>query len=163
MSNNVAYTGNFLDNLNPELAQFIQMMRFWLRDFPELNRLNEGEEHSDRMILWATIDAVDDFNNTPPLIGFRFRQIPKSILKYGVVKVLLESLMFLSVRNSLAYSDGGTNVNIDKTAQLMQMKQMVDAAYEQKKKEHKISVNISRGYDSVPSEYFVINGFYGAW
>ncbi|MCA8939611.1 MAG: hypothetical protein KDB07_07380 [Planctomycetes bacterium] len=163
MSNYVAYASQSTPQLRPSLAAFIQMMRAWLKDYPELNRLLEGEEHTDRMILWATIDAVDDFNATPPLVGFTFDQIPVSILKYGVANVLMESLLFFSVRNSLAYSDGGTNVNIDKTPQLMQLRQLMSASYEDKKMRYKVAVNISRGYDSVPSEYFVISGFYGAW
>ena len=150
-------------NLNPAVYNFIQMVRFWMRDFAVLNRLIEGEENSDRMILWAIIDACDDFNNTPPLLKFRFEDLPKSILKYGVALVLMESLTFLSVRNSLAYSDGGININIDKTSQLMQLRAMMEASYDMKKKAWKVAQNISQGYDSISSEYRLLAGYYGAW
>lgn len=151
------------EKLNPSLQQFIQMVRYWMRDFPELNRLVDGEEHTDRMILWATLDAVNDFNTSPPLVTMRFEQIPPSLLKYGVAITLLESLTFLAARNSLSYSDGGTNINIDKTGQLMQMRQMMQSAYEEKKQRYKVAINISQGYDSISSEYRLLAGYYGAW
>lgn len=157
------YSRTTVGELNPEVASFIQMIRYWMRDHPQLNRLLEGEENSDRMILWALIDAVDDFNNTPPLIGMAFRDIPKSTLKYGVAVTLMESLTFLAVRNSLAYSDGGITINIDKTSQLMQLRQMMQATYEQKKRDFKTAKNISLGYDSISSEYRLLAGYYGAW
>ena len=48
------------------LQRFVNQVRMYLRDFPELNRLVDGYESSDRMLAWAVIDALDDFNNTPP-------------------------------------------------------------------------------------------------
>lgn len=151
------------EEVNPTLYNFIQTIRYWLRDFPELNRLIDGEEHSDRMILWAVIDAVDDFNATPPPISLRFEEIPKSILKYGVVITLLQSLAFLSQRNSLAYSDGGITVNTDKLSHILQLQQMMQSAYEEKKRMWKTSRNISQGYDSISTEYRLLAGYYGAW
>ena len=51
-----------------KLAQLIAMVRTKMRDFPELNRLIEGQETSDREIAFAIVETVDDFNNTPTLI-----------------------------------------------------------------------------------------------
>lgn len=150
-------------SLTDQMSQFVQMVRLWLRDYAELNRLLEGEEHSDRLIVWATLDAMEDFNETPPPLSFSFSAIPKSILRYGVALNLYESLMFLSVRNSLAYSDGGINVNLDKSGQIMQIRSMMEATYERKKREWKISKNIAAGYGGIQSEYWYLSGFYGAW
>ncbi len=164
MGNNQPYADlTVVPSYTGELTEFVQMIRLWLRDYPELNRLIEGEEHSDRLIVWAILDAMEDFNETPPPISFAFRDVPKSVLKYGVALNLYESLMFLSVRNSLAYSDGGINVNLDKSGQIMQIRGMMEAAYERKKEKWKISKNISAGYGSVQSEYWFLSGFYGAW
>jgi hypothetical protein len=155
----VPVPGQLMDNI----AAIVQMVRMYTRDYPELNRLIEGEESSDRMIVWALIDVLDDFNSTPPPLNFNLNQIPKSIIRYGVVSVLLESVMLLAIRNQLPYSDGGINVNIDKVGQLMQVRQMMNASYEQKKREYKISANIAAGYGEIASEYWIISGFYGAW
>lgn len=163
MSNIVDYAPLPAPNIPFSLAAFVQEIRAFMRDRPELNRLIEGEENSDRMILWAIIDAVDDFNATPPPLSFTFDQIPKSILRPGVVTRLLESVILLSIRNQLSYSDGGINLNLDKSGMLMQVKQVFDASWEQKKREWKISKNIEQGYSSVSSEYWIISGFYGAW
>jgi hypothetical protein len=155
------------DNPTPsyslEMKNFVQVMRMFMRDHSELNRLIAGEENSDRLIVWAIIDAVEDFNETPPPISVAFREIPKHILKYGVALNLLDSLLFLSTRNALAYSDGGINVNLDKTNQLLQHRQLMEASYEQKKARWKVAKNIQQGYGSIQSEYWHLSGFYGAW
>lgn len=145
------------------MEHLVQLIRAYMRDYPELNRLLEGEENSDRMIVWAIIDTVDDFNATPPPLSFSLSQMPISILRYGVVSTLLESVILLSTRNQLPYSDGGINVNLDKAGTLMQVRQMMWASYEQKKKEYKVAQNISQGYGGIASEYWFISGFYGAW
>jgi hypothetical protein len=134
-----------------------------MRDYPELNRLTDGEENSDRMIVWAIIDTLEDFNSSPPPISLPFDQIPRSLLRYGVTTTLLESVMLLSARNHLAYSDGGINVNLDRTPLLMQMREMMRSTYEMKKKEFKIAKNIEGGYGNSPSEYYILSGYYGVW
>jgi len=159
----VAYATEPIPGLPKSMAQFTQVIRMYLRDYPELNRLLEGEEHHDRLIVWAILDALDDFNATPPPISVSFEMVPKSILKHGVVVTLLESLLFLNTRNSLAYSDGGINVNLDKTGPLLQMIQLMRQTYEQKRDRWKIAQNIAQGWNSIPSEYYIISGFYGAW
>ena len=152
-----------IPGLPQSVEYFVQSVRLFMRDYPELNRLTKGEESSDRMIVWAIIHTVDDFNSTPPLIGVSWEEIPKSILLYGVVATLLDSVIMLSTRNHLAYSDGGINVNLDKSGLLMQLRQMVNGTYEQKKDRYKIALNISRGFGNVSSEYWIVNGSYGAW
>lgn len=147
----------------PTVMEFVAMIREFMRDYPELNRLIAGEESSDRMILWALLDTIEDFNATPPPLSFRYGEIPRHILRLGVVRTLLESVLLLNTRNSLAYSDGGIQVSLERTGPLMQLHQLMEARYEQKKRDYKISQNIARCYRSIASEYWSINGFYGAW
>ena len=163
MSNVVDYAPLPVPGMPASMAAFVQEVRAYMRDYPELNRLIDGEESSDRMIVWAIIDALDDFNATPPPVTFSFDQIPRSMLRIGTVIRLLESVILLSIRNQLAYSDGGINLNLDKSGMLLQMRGMLEASWEQKKKEWKISQNIAQGYSSISSEYWILNGFYGAW
>lgn len=147
--------------------QFASVVREFMRDYPELNRLTQGAEHSDRLIMWAVADAIDDWNTTPPLIG------PVSILNFpslhlllrGTVINLLESLGLLQTRNHLTFSDGGIQVGVsDKTPLIQSWIQMFRNAYEVKKNKLKIAMNIEGGWGGgVHSEYLWTNGFYGGW
>ena len=137
----------------------------YLRDFPELNRLISGEETSDRMIAWAVIDTLDDFNTTPPFIGsYGLENFPSlSLLREGAVIKVLESVGLLQLRNQMNYSDGGITVNVsDKSQFLMGWINMFRNSYEQRKVRIKSSINVEMAFegDGIHSEYFVINGVY---
>src|SRR4051812_25966152 len=104
------------------IQQLISTVRLYLRDYAELNRLIQGVEHSDRMILWAIADAVDDWNSTPPLIpAAQLENFPsKSLLLRGIVISLLESVGLLQTRNHLTFSDGGIQVGVSDKTPLIQ-------------------------------------------
>lgn len=152
---------------NIPLAQFVQTVRLYMRDHAALNRLIQGEENSDRLIAWAVMDAIDDFNTTPPLIGaVGLLNFPStSLLLRGTVINLLESLGLLMTRNHLTFSDGGIQVGIsDKTSLIQAWLQIFKNSYEQKKVNYKIAANIEGGWGGgVGSEYQWTNGFYGGW
>jgi len=147
------------------MNEVVAMIRLYLRDFSELNRLIDGEETSDRMIAWAVIDTLDDFNSTPPFLGsYGITNFPStSLLREGSVIKILESVGLLQTRNQMNYSDGGISVAIsDKTPLLFQWIQLLRSSYEQKKMRMKASMNIEMAMEGagVFSEYFVINGIY---
>lgn len=148
-----------------ELMRFVAQVRAYLRDYPELNRLIDGEETSDRMIAWAVIDTLDDINNTPPFIGtFTCDNFPyRSLLLRGTVVTVLESVGLLQTRNQLQYSDGGISVGVsDKAPMLMQWINMLKMSYEQKLQRWKISMNITQAMngESVMSDYYFLGGYY---
>ena len=148
-----------------DLLRFVSEVRMYLRDFAELNRLIDGEETSDRMIAWAIIDTLDDYNTTPPFIGSAsLNNFPSiSLLREGAVIRILESVGLLQVRNQMNYSDGGVSVSIsDKAPLLMGWIQMFRQSYEQKKIRIKSSMNVELAFegDGIHSEYFVVNGIY---
>lgn len=147
------------------LGEFVSQVRQYLRDYPELNRLIDGEETSDRMIAWSVIDALDDINNTPPLIGtFTVETFPyRHLLMRGTVLAVLESVGLLQTRNQISYSDGGISVNAsDKAPMIMNWINMLRGQYEQKKQQYKIAVNISEAFDgdAVLSDYYFLGGYY---
>jgi hypothetical protein len=147
------------------MNEIVVMVRSFLRDFPELNRLIAGEETSDRMIAWAVADILSDYNGTPPFIGsVGLRNFPNmSMLKDGVVSQVLESVAILQTRNQLDYSDGGISVQVsNKGPMLLQFAQMFRNRYEQQKLRTKASLNIELAFDGggVTSEYFIVNGIY---
>lgn len=143
------------------LVQFIQKIRKYMRDQPMLNRLTQGYESSDEDILEALEDALDDFNQTPPFIG-RYglgNPPPWSILKRGTVICLLESVGMLNTRNALPFSDGGIQVQTNKTPEIQAWLQLFTNKYEEKKIRWKTSVNIENtwGVAAVSSEYILVN------
>jgi hypothetical protein len=159
------YSGSVPSN-NIALSQFIGIVRAFMRDYPALNRLISGEEHSDRLIAWAVIDALDDFNSTPPMTGYGLTNFPsKSLLMRATVVSLLESVGLLMTRNHLNFSDGGIQVGVsDKTPMVQSWIQLFSGKYEQKKKDLKIALNIEGGWGGgVSSEYMWTSGFYGGW
>jgi len=159
-----------IEGLSDTFINFVRMMRLWMRDFPQLNSLIRGEESSDRFIVWAVLDFLSDFQQTPPPLGsFTLDNILElgytNLARYGTALALLESVGLLQTRNQLNFSDGGINVGIsDKTPLLQSWINMFRQKYEQDKLKIKVSMNIQQiiGESGVHSEYFFINGFYGS-
>ena len=159
-------TGGNLTGAQLELNDFVQQVRTFLRDYPELNRLIKGVENSNRQIVWAISDALDDFNTTPPFTKFSLGNFPsKSLLLRATVCALLESVGLLQTRNQLSFSDGGLTVGIsDKTPFLQSWIQLFRGQYEDKKNRLKVAYNIEQGWGGgVSSEYLFANNFYGWW
>lgn len=146
---------------------FVQMVRLYMRDYPELNRLVKGEESSDRQVAWAVMDALSDFNGTPPLIGnISLEELlergQQSLLLRMTVLTLIESIGLLQTRNHINYSDGGLNVGVnDKTPLLMQWHKLFQNKTEQMKVRVKVALNIEGilgpSHPGVFSEYAAIN------
>jgi hypothetical protein len=147
-----------------ELNAFVQMVRLFLRDSPELNRLIAGVESSDRQIVWAIYDALDDFNTTPPFTRCDLSNYPsKSLLLRATTIALLESVGLLQTRNQLSFSDGGIQVGVnDKTPFIQSWLQLFRNSYEEKKQRIKVAMNIASGWGAGShSEYVYVNSFYG--
>jgi len=159
-----------IPGLSDKFNAFINMMRLWMRDYPHLNRLIRGEESSNRLIAWAVVDFLSDFNGTPPLLGqYTIEQLMDmgftSLCRYGTAVALIQSVGFLQTRNQLNFSDGGINVSIDdKSPLLLQWLDRMQIKYEQDKIKVKVSLNINGiiGEQGVNTEYYFINGFYGS-
>lgn len=152
---------------------FVQMVRFYMRDIAELNRLVAGEESSDRQIAWAVLDALSDFNGTPPFLG---NMTVESLLEAGqaplllrmTVIALIESVGLLQTRNHINYSNGGITVGVnDKTPMLMNWLQYFRSLTEQRKLQVKVAMNIAgllnSGRSGVHSEYWAVNSTYAAY
>lgn len=155
-----------LGGVNPSsMEAHVQSVRLFMRDFTELNLLIQGEESSDRMILWATYDFLSDFNGTPPFTRHTLESLFQlnlhSFAVRGTVVSLLQSLMLLYTRNHLNFSDGGMSVSInDKGPMIQSMLSMLQGAHEQNKRVVKTAMNISQMFDGGPSglhsDYYVL-------
>jgi hypothetical protein len=158
-----------IPQMTDEFRSFVYMVREYMRDYPELNRLVKGEESTDRQIAWAVLDAMADFNGTPPLmhhsLGTLLQRNQHALLRRMTVIALMESVGLLQTRNHLNYSDGGINVGVnDKTPLIMQWLNYFKSATEQMKQRVKVAFNIESilgpGNSGVHSELWAINSTY---
>ena len=162
-----------MPGMSQTFRDFVQVVRLYLRDFPELNRLVAGEESSDRQIAWAVLDALSDFNGTPPFLGQMgleelLGQQQHSLLLRMTAIALIESVGLLQTRNHLNYSNGGITVGVnDKTALLMNWLQYFKATTEQMKVRVKVAMNIANIMNSqasgVHSELWAVNSTYASF
>jgi hypothetical protein len=158
-----------IPNMSKEFRDFVQVVRSYTRDYPELNRLIRGEESTDRQIAWSILDAVADFNGTPPItlyrLDFLLQRQQHALLLRMTTCTLIESVGLLQTRNHLNYSDGGINVGVnDKTPLLMQWLNVFKSTTEQMKQRVKVALNIESilgpGNAGVHSELWAINSTY---
>jgi len=159
-----------LPNLDDPVLNYIaEYVRLFMRDFPQLNRLTEGYDHSPRHVKWAILDTVSDWSSTPPFIGQSLDLIIErnwlSLFTRGVVITLLESIGILHLRNHLSYSDGGVNVQTENPQMLQSWVSMMKSEYEQKKQKVLIALNIEQALSpqqgGLHSELYFINSFFG--
>lgn len=151
---------------------FVQMVRFFSRDFPELNRIVAGVESSDRQIAWAILDALSDFNGTPHFTSMSLEDLLQRNQQHLMLRMtivsLIESVGLLQTRNHINYSNGGVNVGVnDKTPLLMNWLQYFKSTNEQMKQRVKVALNIEGmlgcGNSGVHSEYWSTNSTYLAF
>lgn len=161
-----------LPGITQTTRDFVQMVRAFMRDIPELNRIVAGEESSDRQIAWAVLDALADFNGTPPLTNYSLEELLQINQHHLLLRMtaisLIESVGLLQTRNHINYSTGGTSVGVnDKTPMLMNWLGYFKSSTEQKKQRVKVALNIGGilgpSNSGLFSEYWAVNGTYAAY
>jgi hypothetical protein len=158
-----------LPGVTEPFRAFVQSVRGYLRDFPELNRIVAGEESSDRQIAWSVLDALSDFNGTPHFTTFSLDDLLQRnqhhlILRMTVIS-LIEQVGLLQTRNQINYSTGGINVGVnDKAPLLLQWLQYFKSFTDQRKQHVKVAFNIEGilgpANSGVFSEYWAVNATY---
>lgn len=161
-----------LPGISQTTRDFVQMVRLFMRDIPELNRIVAGEESSDRQIAWAVLDALSDFNGTPHFTTLSLDDLLQMGQHHLILRMttisLIESVGLLQTRNHINYSTGGTSVGVnDKTPLLMNWLGYFKSSTEQKKQRVKVAMNIGAllgpGNSGLFSEYWAVNGTYAAY
>lgn len=161
-----------VQGMSDSMRSFVQTVRLYLRDFEELNRLVAGEESTDRMIAWAVLDALSNFNGTPHFTQATLDDLlalnQQHLLLRMTVEALIESVGLLQTRNHINYSDGGINVGVnDKTPLLMNWLQYYRSYTEQLKQRVKVAMNINSilgpSNVGVHSELWAVNVSYRAY
>jgi hypothetical protein len=147
----------------------VAQVRLFIRDFPELNRLVDGEESSDAMIAFSVMSALSEFSSKPPQLGIYTVEDFVSrgwvqMLIYGALAHLLATVGILQTRNHLPFSDGGLNVAVsDKTPLLQSWISIMRSQWDPWVVNIKISENIASMMGSgtgAHSELLLIHGFY---
>jgi hypothetical protein len=158
-----------IEHLSDSMKTFVQVVREFLRDHPELNRLIAGQETNNRMIAWSILDAISLFNGTPHLTSYSLDELMAINQQYLLVRLttctILESVGLLQTRNHINYSDGGLNVGVnDKTPLIMNWLQYFRASTMQMLQRTKVALNMSSILGptnvGVHSEYWAINYSY---
>jgi len=135
----------FVNPINTKKGM-IERVRAQIRDYAELNRLLCYEKESSDIFIGEAIEsALRDYNYSPPLIGRKtIKNFPDhNLLITGAIFFLLKGIGMLITRNSLAYNDGGINVNLDKTAEYQSWLSIYSNEWEQKKSRLKSALNIA--------------------
>lgn len=158
-----------IEHLSDTMKTFVQVVREYMRDHPELNRLIAGQETNNRLIAWSVLDALSLFNGTPHFTNYSLEQMLGMNQQYLMLRLtvvtILESVGLLQTRNHINYSDGGLNVGVnDKTPLIMNWLQYFRASTMKLMEQTKVSLNISSilgpGNVGVHSEYWAINYSY---
>jgi len=141
-----------------------RLLRMFLNDTAELNRLIRQEESDTDKLDLAIVMAIDDWNITPPLLGnVDITTYPSLyLLLYGSSIQTLRSAGILQSRNQLEYSSGGITVRTFDKTQLYQswIMQFVQD-YEIKKNAMKKFLNIEGSWPGgVSSEYSTIHWYW---
>jgi hypothetical protein len=134
-----------------------RLLRLFLNDTAELNRLIRAEESDSEKLDLAILLTIDDWNITPPLLGtVNITTYPSIyLLIHGAAIQALKSAGILQSRNQLEYASGGITVRTFDKTQLYQswIMQFVQD-YETKKTEIKKAQNIEAAWPGgVHSEY----------
>lgn len=155
-----------IQGMSQTMRTFVQVVRSYMRDMPELNRLTAGQETGDRMIAWCVLDALSRFNGTPHFTTYSLEEVLQRnqqflMLRLTVIAVI-ESVGLLQTRNHINYSDGGLNVGVnDKTPLLMNWLQYYRSFTDQLLQRVKVALNIEGilgpSNQGVHSEYWAIN------
>ena len=155
--------------MSSSMQGFVLIVRQYLRDFPELNRLVAGVETGDRFIGWAVLDALSRFNGTPHFTNLSLDDLlayqQHHLLLRMTTETILESVGMLQTRNHINYSNGGINVGVnDKTPLIMNWLQLFSARTEQMITRVKVALNIEPLLGGtnvgVHSELWAVNATY---
>lgn len=146
-------------NDQERLERAVKSLRNMIRDKRSLNRLLNGEEESSNEELrQCIIQALQDWNMSPPLIGaVTLGNHPnKHLLLIGAAIQALTSAGIWHSREHMPSSDGGTSADDHaKAAEYSGWISRYVEEYERKKGDLKTTLNIAAalGNMPVPSEY----------
>ena len=150
------------------MDDFVALVRHFMRDYPQLNKLLSSEETRDRTIKLLTVLAIDEFNT---LIGIKttytFEKFPSySLLLHKVVGEILLSASLLQFRNQHQYNVNGVSVSFSDKGQIyINLYQTFMQMWDRYANKLKVQINITDAFSvsGVNSEYaYLYSYWYGA-
>lgn len=141
--------------INKSEDELVPMLRAFLGDTPEDNKLIEDRELSDDKLRLALNLALDEYNNTPPFETRTFATFPSlSIIIHGGAIHALVMAGIVQTRNYLNFSDGGIQEVIsDKGPAYQSWIQNLMGKYREEAMALKTSLNMERNFGCIPSPY----------
>jgi hypothetical protein len=135
--------------------ELVKMLRTFLGDTEEENRLIPGQELSDDKLGLALDLAIDEYNHYPPFENTNYLTFPSLalIIHGGAIQALIMAGLIQS-RNYLNFSDGGIQEVInDKAASYQSWIGNLMSRYQQEALALKTSLNMERNFGVIPSPY----------
>jgi hypothetical protein len=132
-----------------------KMLRAFLGDTPEDNKLIPDEELSDDKLDLALELALDEYNHFPPFENRTWENLPSLviIIHGGAIQALIMAGIVQN-RNYLNFSDGGIQEVIsDKGPAYQSWIQMLLSKYREESLGLKTSLNMERNFGVIASPY----------
>ena len=135
--------------------ELVKMLRTFLGDTPEDNKLIPDKELSDDKLRLALNMALDEYNNTPPFEQRTFLTFPSlTIMLHGGAIQALVMAGIIQTRNHLNFSDGGIQEVIsDKAPGYQGWIQNLMGKYSSEVLNIKTSLNMERNFGVISSPY----------
>jgi hypothetical protein len=135
--------------------ELVEMLRAFLGDTPESNKLIEDKEIGDDKLRLALDLALDEYNNAPPFENRSFETFPSLIviIHGGAIQALIMAGL-IQTRNYLNFSDGGIQEVLSDKAQGYQswIGQLV-SAYKSEVLNIKTALNMEENFGIIGSPY----------
>ena len=142
--------------------QYVVLIRLYLNDYPEANRLLRTEESSNAKIHLAVAMVLSDWNGSDPnRRSYTSDNFPSTkLLIDGAVINLLRMAGIYNSRNKLSYSAGGLSVQLhDKGQEYMAWINSLKQEYEVSKisllRKMNLSAALGSGAGGVVSDYIM--------
>lgn len=150
------------------MSNFIEDIKNYMRDKPQLNRLLAAQETHDSTYSLCIEHAIDLWNGTPPLTVstisvttsgaviinntsydikiISYSSSAKGLLLEGSCIEILKSVLLLRNRNNLSYSDGNISVQeeVGPIEGYFRMLQLFISQYERKLRDYKLAENMNQ-------------------
>jgi len=138
---------------DPACAVTVEQLRSQLRDRPQFNEV-WPECWSDGDLAGCIIDAIADFNGSPPIdTGFDHLNFPdRKLLTDMAVVQALEEVIIWHARNQNSTTDAGLQINIHEQWQGLQaIVDRLTPRIDKRVADKKNQINIARGWGGVRS------------
>ena len=135
--------------------ELVKMLRTFLGDTPEDNKLIPDKEMSDDKLKLALNLALDEYNNTPPFEQRSFLTFPSlSIIIHGGAIQALTMAGIIQTRNYLNFSDGGIQEVIsDKASGYQSWIGNLVGKYQSEALNLKTALNMEENFGIISSPY----------